>query len=108
MTRQPEFDEYTRQEAIAAVLDDKRTCSGCGLTDQFVRVKGDDREVTWGDGRVLYVEAHRCLGCMAIDLITRDFNRRTENKKPTPGVYAPGDGIRRRVHLSKPAPEEVS
>lgn len=94
VTREPEWDDYTRAEAIADLEVDRLRCSECGQEGTFEQVREADRFWTWLDGRRFLVQQFRCLACAAVDTIKRDIERENEGKKPQPGVYQPTDGLR--------------
>lgn len=94
VTREPEWDDYTRAEAIADLEVDRTRCRECGVEGAFEAVPGTDRFWTWLDGRRFLVQQFRCLSCAAIDTIKRDVEAEHEGKKPQRGVYSPTDGLR--------------
>jgi hypothetical protein len=98
VTREPEWDEYTRSEAIADLEVDRMRCGECGQEGTFEPVPNSTRHWTWLDGRVFEVQQFRCLACAALDTIKRDFDNDQRGKDPVKGVYAPGDGLRLVVH----------
>lgn len=94
VTREPEWDDYTRAEAIADLDVDSFRCKECGVEEAFVPIPQATRHWTWVDGRKFEVQQFRCLACAAIDTIKRDLQMDSENKKPTRGVFANEDGLR--------------
>lgn len=77
-------------------------CPDCGtdLRDDSEPLQiGGALEWTWLDGRRLEVTASRCLGCAALELARRDFQRSHEKRKHMPRIYSPGDGIKWRVEV---------
>lgn len=97
VTREPEWDQYARTEAVAALAADRYRCKSCGVAGALVPVPAEDRDWTWGDGRVFRVAAYRCLACAAETTVSRDFTRRYEQDKPAGGVLFPTDGVRFQV-----------
>ena len=98
VTREPEWDDYTRSEAIADLEVDRTRCPECGQEGTFEPIPTATRHWTWLDGRVFEVQQFRCLACAAVDTIRRDFEKDQEGKTPARGVYAPSDGLRLVVH----------
>lgn len=94
VTREPEWDDYTRAEAIADLEVDGLRCPECHQEDTFIPVPTATRHWTWLDGRKFEVKQYRCLACAALDTIKRDFDMENHDRKPQKGVYAPGDGLR--------------
>ena len=94
VTREPEFDDYTRSRIFALMQWESRQCSTCGNVDSLVPLKNDERNVAWPDGRTYVVEQFRCLACGAADLVRRDFQEAHKDDKPVKGVAAAGDGRR--------------
>lgn len=94
VTREPEWDDYARTEAIADLEVDVTRCRSCGVEGAMVAVPSATRHWTWGDGRTFEVAQYRCLACAAMDTIRRDTETEFSKHKPTKGVYAPSDGLR--------------
>lgn len=92
--REPEWDDYARAEAVALVLDDRRTCKRCGAVGAMVPLDPAELPVTWPGGRTFVVRQYRCLGCASLDLVQRDHDQAHRDHKTEPGKYAPGDGYR--------------
>lgn len=99
VTREPEWDERARTEALAAVYADWRRCPDCGLVDhsEDASLARDTRLWTWLDGRQIETSAYRCLGCAAIATARHRFEKRFEKYERTVGTYAPYDGVRWRA-----------
>lgn len=106
VTREPEFDDYTRSRILALGVYEAVRCPNCGNWDALVPLKTATRHVTWDehDGRKVEVAQFRCVFCGAADLIRRDWNAQHEKDKPTTGQAAAGDG---RMFVARPIPEEV-
>lgn len=94
VTREPEWDDYDRAEAVASLNVDMLRCRQCGVEGALTAIPKATRHWTWGDGRRFEVTQWRCLACAAEQTITRDFLRDHENHKPVKGVFSPTDGIR--------------
>ena len=94
VTREPEWDDYTRGEALADLEVDLARCSECGVEGAVVAVPAATRHWTWGDGRKFEVTSYRCLSCAALDTVKRDATAEAEKHKAVRGVYAPLDGLR--------------
>lgn len=94
VTREPEWDDYTRAEAIASLTVDQYRCRSCGVAGALTEIPKATKHWTWGDGRKFEVLQFRCLACAAEQTVSRDFNTLHEKHKPAPGVFAPGDGVR--------------
>lgn len=99
VTREPEWDDYTRSRVLALAAWEARRCSSCGNYESMVPLKSDLRHVTWPDGQVFAVEQYRCLACGSADLIKRDWQTAHEKDKPTTGQHAAGDG---RMFVARP------
>lgn len=100
MTREPEWDDRARAEAIADVLDERRTCSKCGQVGLMVDVPNTERNVRWPGDRLVRVAQVRCQGCASLDILWRDFSKAHENDTPPArGLVAPGDGLRMSARL---------
>ena len=95
VTREPEWDERARTEAIASVYADWGRCPKCGQSAATERdtLFRETRTWTWLDGRQWETFATRCLGCAAIETAERRWRKKYEKHTPTPGVYAPYDGV---------------
>lgn len=108
ITREPEWDARTRAEAIASVLAEWRRCGRCGTSglvdDQEPLQIGGAIAWTWHDGRQVEVTAYRCLGCAAMDMAERDFDRIHEKHKPVARMYSPGDGVKWRLEVIQGEP----
>lgn len=94
--REPEWDDYSRAEAIGLVLDERRTCSKCGLIDCYEALDATTH-IGWDDGRKYTVKQFRCLGCGALELVQRDTDKKHGEVEKVPGRYHPGDGLRMTV-----------
>lgn len=94
MHREPEWDDYSRAEAIAAVEAERYRCRECGAHDAMVPIPGTERDVTWPDGRRFRVEQYRCLSCASREIIDRDLAIAEAKIEPTPGRYIASDGRR--------------
>ena len=106
VTREPEFDDYTRARIMALMAWESKKCPNCGNYDSLVELTRDLRDVTWAmhGGRVFQVHQYRCLACGAADIVRRDFTERHKDDKPIPGQYADGDG---RMFIARPLTEEA-
>lgn len=103
VTREAEWDDYARAEAIAAVVAKASRCPNCGMPKSL---RDGDEPLTIGGamdfqwkGTILSVTASRCLGCAALELVQRDFQRQHESRKHVPRQYSPGDGLKWQVEL---------
>lgn len=114
VTREPEYDDYTRSRLLALDTWESDRCPTCGCYDVLVRVKTEskghrkvttDRNVRWAehDNRAFRVEQFRCLACGAVAAVERDWNKDHENDPPAKGRVAPGDG---RIFLARPLDED--
>jgi len=92
VTREPEWDDYDRAEAIAAVYEAQTRCHRGHSPDQMVELVTAERNVRWPDGRLFRVRQFRCLGCASVEFRERESQR--TDPKPVEGVYAPSDGRR--------------
>jgi hypothetical protein len=92
VTREPEWDAFARSEALAAVHVERSTCRQCGARDSL-EVVGEPAQMTWGEHKV-EVQQYRCVTCMALDVVRRDFNEALPKDKPKKGHATPGDGMR--------------
>ena len=99
VTREPEFDDYTRSRILALAAWEARRCSTCGNYESLVPLKTDLRHVTWPDGEVFAVDQYRCLACGSAEIIKRDYQSDHEKDKPTRGQFAAGDG---RMFVARP------
>ncbi len=94
VTREPEWDDYARAEAMAEYEAHRMTCRNCGLSESMRPIRKLDRYVNWGDGSRVHVKAYRCLSCMATALVERDQGNAEKDHKTPAGLFAPGDGRR--------------
>lgn len=93
VTREPEWDDYTRAEALAGVYEAERRCPRGHDPDQMIELTSAERNVRWaGEDRVFRTRMFRCLGCASIDLREREAAR--TDPKPVNGIYAESDGRR--------------
>lgn len=106
VTREPEFDDYTRSRVMALLAWEAGRCPKCGNYDTLVELRRDNRYVNWPQhgGRRFEVTAWRCTACGAADIVERDFTtKHAKDKPPAAGVFAPGDG---RMYSARPITEE--
>lgn len=79
--REPEWDEESRQGAIAASYVERVACQMCGARDALREVSAllrDGRTVTefpvvWPDGTRVVLKRYRCLGCVSRDMADEDY-----------------------------------
>lgn len=100
VTREPEWDDYARAEALALLADDDRRCNECGLPMTYELIDGGPK-VTWPDGRAYQVKVLRCQGCGARDIVRRDYDRKHKAHEHVEGKASPGDGLRLSVEPSE-------
>ena len=99
VTREPEFDDYTRSRILALAAWEARRCSTCGNYESLVPLKTDLRHVTWPDGEVFAVDQYRCLACGSAEIIKRDAAKAHEKDKAITGQFAWADG---RMFVARP------
>jgi hypothetical protein len=97
--REPEWDEESRQGALAAMYVERTVCQMCGARDALREVPALDRHgstvtefpVVWPDGTRVVLKRYRCLGCVSRDLADEDFREahtddKADRKRLTAGV----------------------
>lgn len=104
MTREPEFDDYTRARVLALMAWEAKRCPTCQNYDCLVPLGSDLRLVTWDNhgGRQYEVAQYRCLACGAADIIRRDWFTAHEKDEAETGRFIPADG---RMFIARPAEE---
>lgn len=103
--REPEWDEYTQQQALAGVVNRRGRCQKCQAVDSWEPVKSEDRTYRRTDGRRFTVTAMRCLGCGSLEIRERDFRKKHAKYEDQEGVLGPEDGVRFVVAEVDPAPD---
>lgn len=92
--REPEWDDYSRAEAVASLIVDQFRCRNCGVEGALTEIPKATRHWKWGDGRKFEVTQWRCLACAAEETVRRDFLRQHEKTEPVAGSFHVTDGIR--------------
>lgn len=102
VTRESEFDDYTRQRIFALMVAESRQCPKCRNFDTFVPLKDEENDKRWtqhGDERY-GVRQMQCKACALSDLVEREAGRVSEAEpKPQPGQPSISDG---RVFIVQP------
>lgn len=94
VTREPEWDDYARSEAIAAISVERATCSGCGTSNGLNRIDDEPAVFTAPDGRRFEIWNYRCGGCAGLDLVRRDHSEAHHDDKAERGHPLASDGWR--------------
>jgi hypothetical protein len=82
VTREPEWDESTRQAAYALYEDKAERCPDCGR----LRSECSDPETLY------YPQLTRCWATAAREVATRKWRAKNEHAKPDSAGYKPDDG----------------
>lgn len=94
VTRESEWNAYTRSRVYALLAYEGRKCPNCGNFDTLEPVSKDPIRVRWDDfGRRIEVAQYRCITCASTAAVRRAWIEEHENDKPVPGQAAPADGL---------------
>jgi predicted RNA-binding Zn-ribbon protein involved in translation (DUF1610 family) len=105
VTRESDFDDYTRSRIFALMAWEAQKCPGCGNYDVLVEFKDDKRHYVWDEHQRQRVEVvqYRCLACGAADVIRRDWNEKHSKDQTSTGYASPADG---RLFMARPVDDE--
>jgi hypothetical protein len=95
VTRESEWDDYTRSRALALLAYESQQCPTCRSFGTLVPVSGPAFPVRWDeyDGKRFEVRKVRCLSCASSAAVQRWWSEQLGDKKPISGEAAPGDGL---------------
>jgi hypothetical protein len=101
VTRESEWDDYTRSRVMALIAYEALVCPDCGNFKTLVELPDAERKTTWDehDGRRFVVTQYRCLACASVDAVKRAWLEKhaDDGKKPRPpdqGDGLPIDGLK--------------
>lgn len=100
VSREPEWDDHSRAEALAAVQLENLTCRRCGQYMSQVMAKSEDDSpvVVWRSGKAYRVLELRCEACASLETVERDASeadkKHEKQSPPARGRAQPKDGRR--------------
>jgi hypothetical protein len=106
VTRESEYDDYTRSRVFALMAYESQQCPTCKSFGTLELVEEPPIPVRWDeyDGQRIEVRKFRCLACASSAAVRRFWAEKRDGKKPTV-LIADDDGL---MFSATPAfPEEV-
>lgn len=105
VTRESEWDDYTRSRVLALAAYEGQQCPNCGNYMTLVDLPANLLHVRWAehDNRKFAVGQYRCLACASADTVKRSWSERHGDEKPQPGQAAAGDGL---MFMARPIDDE--
>lgn len=99
VTRESEWDDYTRSRVMALVAYESQLCPSCKSFGTLEPVDEPAFPVRWDkyDGRRIEVKKFRCLACASSSAVQRwwaeEQSKKQGDAKLPAGQVAPGDGL---------------
>lgn len=93
VTREPEWDDFSRERVEALMALDHRTCPSCQNYMTLDPQGPTSWTVTAPDGRKFVIEALRCVTCGLEEMARRQWGDQHKDDKPNASGALASDGL---------------
>lgn len=103
VTKEPEYDDFTRSQVLAMLAWESYCCPKCGNYDSMRPAGKAGPTVDGPHGETFEVQLHRCDSCGLEEMVRRQWHEAHKDDKPNFSGALASDGL---IFIARPQEED--